>query len=1168
MKNILLLLLFFSILTKVKAQNISNEGTDFWLCFPSHVASNANGNTLATLSVFITSKSNTSGVVSCGTFSQSFTVTANQVTEVLVPRANSYINDGTGISTNKGIRVLIDVGKPKAVVYGHVFAGARSAATLVLPVLALGQKYYTAAYEQSSIGKSQFNVVCVEANTVLKITPRINGNVQATFQVTLANVGDVYEYQNDDDITGTYIEVDPLTSSCKRFAAFSGSSALAILSPGCVPPGSNTSSGLNTSYDPLFQQLYPLESWGTSFPLVPFYDRNTGAIFRVIASVNNTIISIGGNSVTLNAGQFYQTTPVTAVSVITSNQPIMVAQYAITQYCADSRNYGVSARPSDPDMVILNPLEYSIKDVTMYSSTKLAISDQFLNVMIPNTGLASFKINGVSQTNKFSAVPGNSTYSYAQINLRQIGGSNFNLTSDYGFNAMAYGFGDYESYAYSAGTNLASSVFINAVRPSTNQIINNACKDEEFDFRLVLPYISTKLVWTLDVGETPIIQNNPTYTSFLSNGKTLYDYRLPVNKIYTTSGSKKITIVSSIPLSSGGCPSGDEILNFDFDVYDPPIQNSFSVSDDACVNNPVQFTAIDNIGGRPIITYYWDFGDGTLSNEKNPIHVFTSIGTKTVSLYVENDVVCVSNAFSQDIQILSQPIPDFISTAVSCAQQTITFTDNSNLMGNTIISYLWDFGDGTTSILQNPVHTYASAGNFSVSLKLVTSADCEITVLKSKQINVLPTIDFDLPASCVSDLVNFVTTNKSSNITSYEWDFGDGSNDLVQRTKEFPSHQYTSSGFYNVKVKVTSVDGCTSEIIKTITINAANPIAGFTTLNSGNLCSNMPVQFQDNSSISFGNITKLEWIYDYSIGGVNTKVVINNPASLAVYEHSYPNTSSTMNYQVMLRAYSGDICFQDYGPINITINGSPNVVFSPITNTCLNSNKFKLTAATEQNGMAGTGIYSGTGVDVNGNFDPAVSGVGTFQITYTFVANNGCSDIKNQDITVFAVPSVSLGQDVVILKGGQTVINAQAAGTGLSYKWIPSIGLSQDNVLNPTASPNQTTNYTLLVTSSDGCVIADEIKIIVADYPNIPNTFTPNSDGVNDTWNIQYLDTYINCKVTIFNRFGSQVFNSNGYSLPWDGKTNGKDLPVGVYYYIIDPRIGIEKYSGSVTIIR
>jgi PKD repeat protein len=326
-----------------------------------------------------------------------------------------------------------------------------------------------------------------------------------------------------------------------------------------------------------------------------------------------------------------------------------------------------------------------------------------------------------------------------------------------------------------------------------------------------------------------------------------------------------------------------------------------------------------------------------------------------------------------------------------------------------VSSYLWDFGDGSTSALQNPVHTFAIAGNYTVTFKVSTNATCEVSIAKSKVINVLPTIDFDLPASCVSDVVKFNTTNKSANISSFLWDFGDGSNDVVQKIKEFPSHQYSSSGLYNVKLLVTSIEGCTTEIIKTITINAANPSAGFTVLNASNLCSNQPVQFKDNSTISFGNITKLEWIYDYAIGGANNKVIINNPTPQNNYQFNYPNTSTTANYQVMLRAYSGDVCFQDYGPVSITINGSPNVVFNPISKTCLNISKFKLTQAQEQSGIAGTGIYSGVGVTVDGYFDPSISGLGIFEITYTFTANNGCNNIKKQNITVFPVPTADAG---------------------------------------------------------------------------------------------------------------------------------------------------------------
>jgi gliding motility-associated-like protein len=83
----------------------------------------------------------------------------------------------------------------------------------------------------------------------------------------------------------------------------------------------------------------------------------------------------------------------------------------------------------------------------------------------------------------------------------------------------------------------------------------------------------------------------------------------------------------------------------------------------------------------------------------------------------------------------------------------------------------------------------------------------------------------------------------------------------------------------------------------------------------------------------------------------------------------------------------------------------------------------------------------------------------------------------------------------------------------------------------------------------------------------IPNAFSPNGDGINDTWQIEYLESYPGTTVDIFNRYGQKVFSSVGYTKPWDGKYNGKVLPVGTYYYVINPKNGRSTMSGSVTII-
>lgn len=84
----------------------------------------------------------------------------------------------------------------------------------------------------------------------------------------------------------------------------------------------------------------------------------------------------------------------------------------------------------------------------------------------------------------------------------------------------------------------------------------------------------------------------------------------------------------------------------------------------------------------------------------------------------------------------------------------------------------------------------------------------------------------------------------------------------------------------------------------------------------------------------------------------------------------------------------------------------------------------------------------------------------------------------------------------------------------------------------------------------------------------IPNTFTPNGDGINDVWNIQSLTYFPLCTVNIYNRYGSLVYQSKGYDKPWDGMYNGTIMPVGTYYYVINLQNGTAALAGYVTVVR
>lgn len=247
------------------------------------------------------------------------------------------------------------------------------------------------------------------------------------------------------------------------------------------------------------------------------------------------------------------------------------------------------------------------------------------------------------------------------------------------------------------------------------------------------------------------------------------------------------------------------------------------------------------------------------------------------------------------------------------------------------------------------------------------------------------------------------------------------------------------------------------------------------------------------------------------------------------------------------------------------------VIFDPIPDVCEEGPPFQLTQAREKWGVepqSGRGSYSGPGVGVNGMFSPSLAGAGLHQITYTFLADNGCSDTKTSNVTVFPTPDADAGADVVILEGGEATLNARAEGNNLSYKWTPATGLSRDDILNPVVSPADDTMYTLAVKSGEGCSLTTQVFVKVLKKLSVPNAFSPNGDGINDEWNVKYLNTYPNATVIILNRYGEKVYSGGSQAKGWDGRYSGTDAPAGTYYYLIDPRNGRRVTSGAITLIR
>jgi gliding motility-associated-like protein len=172
-------------------------------------------------------------------------------------------------------------------------------------------------------------------------------------------------------------------------------------------------------------------------------------------------------------------------------------------------------------------------------------------------------------------------------------------------------------------------------------------------------------------------------------------------------------------------------------------------------------------------------------------------------------------------------------------------------------------------------------------------------------------------------------------------------------------------------------------------------------------------------------------------------------------------------------------------------------------------------------------------------------------------------------VKIFTIPSVTLPISQSVTSGKSIILNPVTNGNIIKYNWAPATGLSNTFVKNPVVTPLNDISYSLTVTSPEGCTSTASTSItVLGGKINISNTFTPNNDGVNDTWAIPNLVHYSSCTVDVFNRYGKKVFYIVGYAHPWDGRHNDILVPVGVYYYIIDLKDGSAVLTGSITIIR
>lgn len=975
-----LVLTLLLIVSTSSAQDFSNKGKDFWIPYPEHI-----DGTNSSMGIYITSDVNTSGTISVGPVDVPFTVTANTIVrKFLGPNnngdaPNSFVHLGgiiNGIGAGKGIHVVSD--KP-VVVFSHIIRSARSGATLVLPTKVWGKEYIVPSF--SNMGNTtsfgEIAIVAAARNTQVEITPgattRDGRPVGVPFTVTITDPGDVYQlqFQQDADLSGTKIR------------------SIASAGGGCSPIGvfsATTWSGFSCNNasggDNLFQQLFPVGAWGKDFVTGPLKkvatnpnDNNIDFV-RVFVKDPNTVVNKTENGVTTTLtglvapGNFYQYAT-SRPTLISADQPVQVAQYVTSQTC------GSPQTQSDPEMIILSAVEQTINNITVFSAhqnfvppNQSAVSAHFLNIIMKSNSIASFRINGAFPNSAFTTIPG-TLYSYLKEDLTSRASINpvFNITADSGFSAIAYGFGQFESYGYNAGTNVRDLYQqIGTSTPYGGATSPKVCVGSSTKFKISLPYAPDSIYWDFLGSQSPNVKlSSPplpiTPDSIRQiNGKNVYWYSLPNPYIFNTPGIFPY-LITTYSQNADGCGATQEIEG-EIEVFPNPTAD-FTFVTDGCVSNPVSFTE-SNVTARPISSRYWDFGDASTATTSNPSHLFATAGNYEVKFSYINDIGCKADTSRHTVTLNTPPEAEFIATGPYCAGVPISFTNLSDpIPGGT---YQWTFGDAGNSALENPVHTYSTPGIYTVTLIVTTSSGCASVPFPFQiTVNSKPVADFNLPGVCLpngnAQFNDGSLPGTGNTLTSWAWDFGD----LNTSTQQNPLHIYSSPAPFTVSLTVTNDKGCADTKTQILNTVFEEPQAAFST--PANVCLGASSTFTDNSTALNNTVTG--WAWDFGDGNTSTA---QHPV------HTYL-TAGPFTVTLNVTTAAGCPTVTRFATQQVNVLALPTATVSGNASVCVNGTSPQIT-------------FTGSG--------------GTAPYTFTYTIDNGAGPVTQAPVSTVSGNSITV----------------------------------------------------------------------------------------------------------------------------------------------------------------
>jgi gliding motility-associated-like protein len=524
---------------------------------------------------------------------------------------------------------------------------------------------------------------------------------------------------------------------------------------------------------------------------------------------------------------------------------------------------------------------------------------------------------------------------------------------------------------------------------------------------------------------------------------------------------------------------------------------------------------------------------------------------KTGPLGTTGNANCIAISDTSVITVSAPPVLPVLTYINKYCTGT-SFVDFTVVSGTNLKWY--SSPSGGVGSNTTPVVNTAIPGQYQWYVSQTTAQGCEsnrlpvsITVAQMPQSDFTTTFGF----ACDQDTVHFQNTSQSGN--SYVWDFNDGDSTTITN----PTHIYNSQGTYSVMLASYN-SYCADTIFKTVTI--AHPLVAQFTTSADTICEGGTIVFTNTSTAT--TINGIDPAYHWNFGDGSAVSTLQNPSHLypapGIYEVSMVVSNSIPCYDTIRRTvYVDSLPYSSFTSNDTAICMGGNIVFN---------------AQYGSSGLQEIQWNFGDTPDEVVNVNPATHAYETPGV-YTVTLNGKyrvCDDINaTAQITVKAMPVINIGSDTTICLDGAPFTLADltnAANPKASWRW--STGDTTSAIVI-----RHHGHYEAKVTI-DQCATTDEIEVRKDCYVDMPNSFTPNGDGVNDYFfPRQFLSEGVaGFKMAIFNRWGQKVFETeNADGRGWDGRFNSKEQPAGVYIYQIEvvmKNTRTEAYTGNVTLLR